>query len=1081
MNWKLCFLAVAWGVAGTLGARVEVRSFYNWETAPVHPVALSPDGSTLAVCNLPDNRVELFRTDSETVLPIGSIPVGLDPVSVRFYSDTELWVVNRISDSISIVYLPGRRVVATLQTANEPADVVFAGSPLRAFVSCSDANEVAVFDPVSRKLTSTIPIEGEEPRALAVSPDGKNVYAAIFESGNASTVLAPPFTELDRFPVGNPADFPLGPHGGINPPPNSGEFLTPEISSQTAAVAPPPRVGLIVKKNESGKWMDDNDGDWSNYVSGESAYLTGRRPGWDLLDNDVAVIDTKTLRTKYVRGLMNICADIAVDPGSGNIAVIGTDAMNHVRFEPALNGVFIRAQLAVFDPGTNNISIKDLNPHLDYTRSIVPDSARLQSLGDPRAVLWDSTGSRVFVTGMGSNNLLVFDSEGNRVGEPIRVGEGPDGLALDEPRKQLYVFNRFESSISVVNTSNNKVVRTVRFFDPTPEPIKSGRRHFYSTHKTSGSGHVSCASCHIDARTDRLAWDLGNPAGTIVPTDETTHNFGRFPPEVPGRFHPMKGPMVTQTLQDIIGHEPFHWRGDRDGIEAFNETFMALQGAEAELTRREMSEFKAFLSSVAFPPNPYRNPDNSLSTNLALPGHTALGRGALPTGAPLPRGNARAGLEKFRNVDSKGCIVCHTLPSGLGPDRFFNGVLWSELFLGPNDAHHIALISLNRSDQLPFKIQHLRDLHKKVGTTFSKVSNGMGFGFLHDGSVDTLVRFLQDGFGFESDEETANMIAFLLSITGSDLPEGTLFDRDRAPGVPSLDVSASVGKQLTLPESESSPFLTSFISLANSPTGRVELVAKAFIDGRQRGWLFDRDSHQFVSDRSGETASIISLRKLAQIGNEITFTLVPEGSGRRIGIDRDEDGFPDSTELDGESDPASKGSVPGNTAPILQRLDPIMLPDSEALQITVIANDPDVPAQSLRFSLGSNAPSGAAVDPFTGELIWTPNRQQRPGVFTIIVQANDDGTPPLTNSVPVMVTALDSSFEARVTRLSTGVIIRWDSQPGKAYRVQFKDSLDSLAWQNMGEEIHGTGSSPVQRDSILPSQPQRIYRVLLVE
>ena len=35
-------------------------SFVNFETAPVHPVALSPDGRTLSVCNLPDGRVELF-------------------------------------------------------------------------------------------------------------------------------------------------------------------------------------------------------------------------------------------------------------------------------------------------------------------------------------------------------------------------------------------------------------------------------------------------------------------------------------------------------------------------------------------------------------------------------------------------------------------------------------------------------------------------------------------------------------------------------------------------------------------------------------------------------------------------------------------------------------------------------------------------------------------------------------------------------------------------------------------------------------------------------------------------------------
>ena len=51
--------------------------------------------------------------------------------------------------------------------------------------------------------------------------------------------------------------------------------------------------------------------------------------------------------------------------------------------------------------------------------------------------------------------------------------------------------------------------------------------------------------------------------------------------------------MVTLTLQDIIGHEPFHWRGDRDGIEQFSATFTNLQAAATGITTNEMTEVKA--------------------------------------------------------------------------------------------------------------------------------------------------------------------------------------------------------------------------------------------------------------------------------------------------------------------------------------------------------------------------------------------------------------------------------------------------------------------------------------------------------
>src|SRR3954464_7162106 len=91
-------------------------AFVNFETPPVHPVAMSPDGQMLAVCNLPDNRVEFFDLNTQPPRPAGSLFVGLDPVSVRFRTANELWVVNHISSSISIVDVAKRQVVSTLDT-----------------------------------------------------------------------------------------------------------------------------------------------------------------------------------------------------------------------------------------------------------------------------------------------------------------------------------------------------------------------------------------------------------------------------------------------------------------------------------------------------------------------------------------------------------------------------------------------------------------------------------------------------------------------------------------------------------------------------------------------------------------------------------------------------------------------------------------------------------------------------------------------------------------------------------------------------------------------------------------------------
>lgn len=410
-------------------------SIVNWENPHVHPLDVTPDGTRLLAVNTADARLEVFDITLAPARHLAPIPVGLEPVSVRARSNTEAWVANHVSDTVSIVDLAASHVVATLTTNDEPADVVFAGVPPRAFVSCSQVNRILVFDPVN--LTAppiAVPIDAEDPRAMAVSPNGATVYVAAFESGNGSTILSGENKAAGFFPP-NAVSHPLGPYGGANPPPNAGEGFDPPLNPDNP---PPPAVGLIVKKNGAGRWMDDNGGDWTDLVSGLNAALSGRPAGWDLPDHDVAVIDAATLSTGYANRLMNACMALAVNPASGEVAVVGTEALNQVRFEPHLNGRFLRVQLAIFSPGVNPRSIVDLNAHLTYAAPTVPQAQRDLSIGDPRGIVWNAAGTRGYVSGMGSNNVVVIDAAGRRAGKQptIEVGEGPTGLALDEPRAE---------------------------------------------------------------------------------------------------------------------------------------------------------------------------------------------------------------------------------------------------------------------------------------------------------------------------------------------------------------------------------------------------------------------------------------------------------------------------------------------------------------------------------------------------------------------------------------------------------------------------------------------------------------------
>ncbi len=84
-----------------------------------------------------------------------------------------------------------------------------------------------------------------------------------------------------------------------------------------------------------------------------------------------------------------------------------------------------------------------------------------------------------------------------------------------------------------------------------------------------------------------------------------------------------------------------------------------------------------------------------------------------------------------------------------------------------------------------------------------------------------------------------------------------------------------------------------------------------------------------------------------------------------------------------------------NDAPLLA--DP---PDQTAfegsrLTFQAAGRDTDVPANALRYSLNTDAPGGASIDPTSGVFTWTPAEDQGGQVYELTITVSDDGTPSL--------------------------------------------------------------------------------------
>ncbi len=641
-----------------------------------------------------------------------------------------------------------------------------------------------------------------------------------------------------------------------------------------------------------------------------------------LPDYDIFAIDVTVNPPQPVAGpegrvshVGTVLFNMIVNPANGHVYVSNTEAHNEVRFEgPGTSASTVRGRLH-----QSRITVvqgaaatpRHLNKHIDYRTCCapIPNDENARSLAFPMGMAITPDGQTLYVAAFGSSKIGVFDTAAleNDTFVPDTAhhialsGGGPSGMVLDDARQRLYVLTRFDNAISIIDTEQQVEVGHIPMFNPEPASVVQGRRFLYDAAYTSSRGDSACASCHVFGDLDSLAWDLGNPdIGQI-------HNPGPFVlsseeagVELSPHFQALKGPMTTQSLRGLANHGPMHWRGDRLGgndapsaqpddgtfdedaaFKKFNVAFEGLLGRHAPLTEVEMQQFTDFVLQIIYPPNPIRELDNSLTVEQQI------------------------GRDFFFNDSVSdtffNCDGCHVLdPSG---NAAFG--IARPGFFGTDGRY-----AFQHVPQM-FKVPHLRNQYQKVGMfgmprtaliepESSAPENAFmgdqirGFGFLHDGSVDTIFRFLNATFfsirgPFGSDP--GNLGGFQPTPQGRQRRRHVeafllVFDSNLAP---------IVGQQVTLTPGNAElagPRID--LLRARADVGECDLVAKQ----PGRGYAYQDGTGLFTPDRSDIAAlSDAALRQLAiDTGTAITYTCAPPGDGVRLGIDRDADGVRDGDE-----------------------------------------------------------------------------------------------------------------------------------------------------------------------------------------
>lgn len=800
MTRSLCFLFL---LISTLSPSAKEQLFFARQT---HPLSLSQDGSRLLALNSEQGRLSVFATGAAPVL-IREIPVGLLPVSVRFRTEDEAWIVNELSDSISIVSIKKGVVIDTIHTGDEPGDVAFAQG--KAYITCARENRLDVFDPLTRGKLGEIPLEGLFPRSLAVSPDEETIYVSFLFTSNGTTILP----------------------RSVAPPQDVPAWASPDLP-------PPPQTGRIVPVDHPG-------------IS------------YEVVDHDVAAVSTRNPTSITYRG--NIGTNIfnlEVHP-DGRVIAPHSEARNLISFEPQLRGRFAKTRITLL--GENQAQEIDLNPDPDSFFPAIDSSAATTALAQVKITLMDPDGLHLWLAAFGSDRLArlrlsdqlvtrqidLRANDNSTVRNPATM-RGPRGLALHPTLPHLYVLNRLSNTLSTIDRDSYSILaETPLGTVPDLEPgLKLGRGFLFDA-RLSGNGSVSCATCHLDLERDGIAWDLGDPTGerfSIPGAFLSLHAPNLFADR---EMHPMKGPMVTQTLIGLIEQTKLHWRGDKPSIQSFNSTFPNLLAADA-LEEDEIDLMAAYLNKLRHHPNPYLRLDRNFPDEIK-------------------GGNPADGIPIFTLFDNH-CSACHQLASG--------------------SSNNIDIPSTVGSFQ-PLKDTPLRTTYHRTHFNPTPGARSLsGYGMGSDGSLhefpighpyslhilDDINRPLA-----VREKEKRDLTAFILG-----------FDSGTAPA---LGHSVTF---LTTTANDPEKLARLAILEAQSSLGQfseVGVLAHGILQGQHRSFHFDPDLQKYLPDHAEESLlTATALLSTLGVDDVMTFIGVPDSQVIALSTDQNQNGIPDQSE-----------------------------------------------------------------------------------------------------------------------------------------------------------------------------------------
>jgi YVTN family beta-propeller protein len=491
------------------------------------------------------------------------------------------------------------------------------------YVVCQDSDEVRVVDVQSSKVISSAAV-GRMPRGIALSPDGSRLYITNAWSDTVSVIDTTALQVVQTLPTG------AEPSGVVADREGATLYVANRLSGDVSVIDL--KSGQETKRLLAGRGASylalSPDGKW--------IYCTHIYPNPGAFrsqpNSEITVIDTARQMVVERKPLHNVAGVFHVAlSADGRLGVAAQlRPKNLIPLAHVEHGWAFGDSLTLFGEDVGEpvqIPIDELEHYyaLPWGVAIAPDK------------------SKIFLTTAGSESVTVIDipsllktartrrqpfvndlsASADYVTARIPVGHNPRGILLSPDGKHIYVANRLDDNLAVIDTASDNVVSTIDLGGPrTVDALRRGERLFY-TAGFAFQGQFGCANCHLDATIDGLQWDL-EPDG-----------FG-------------KDIVDNRSLENLAGTEPFKWNGGNADMptECGPRTEKFFFRSQS-FNQQQLTDLVTFVFSLPYRPNRSRLANGDL-TPAQERGKAIFERTRYKNGGRIPESNQ--------------CGTCHSGP-----------------------------------------------------------------------------------------------------------------------------------------------------------------------------------------------------------------------------------------------------------------------------------------------------------------------------------------------------------------------------------------------------------------------------------